>query len=188
MARPRSEDRRNAILGAASRVVATEGLGASTSGIAREAGVSNGSLFVYFETKSVLLNELYVSLKTEMGAMAVDGLPDGSDPHDQVRHLWDQWMRWATSHPDKRRALAQLAVSDDITAESRQAARSGFGGIAELLDRCRQRGPVRDAPLGFLLEIMNAMADATVDAIQRHPDHAEEYSRIAFDALWRVLG
>ncbi len=188
MARPRSEDRRNSILLAATRVVAAEGLGASTSAIAKEAGVSNGSLFVYFDTKSILLNELYVSLKTEMGATAIDGLPVGNDPQDQVRHLWDQWLRWARTHPDKRRALAQLDVSDDITTESRQAARSGFGGIADLLDRSRQNGPVRSAPLAFLLDLMTAMADATVDAILRQPDRADEYSRVAFAALWRVLG
>lgn len=39
----------------------------------REAGVSNGSLFVYFDTKSVLLNELYLALKTEMAAAATAG-------------------------------------------------------------------------------------------------------------------
>ena len=188
MARPRSEDRRNSILSAATRVVATDGLGATTSAIAKEAGVSNGSLFVYFDTKSILLNELYVSLKTEMGATAMDGLPADSDPQDQVRHLWDRWLRWATTHPDKRRALAQLDVSDDITTKSRQAARSEFGGIADLLDRSRQNGPVRLTPLPFLLELMSAMADVTVDAILRQPDHADEYSDTAFAALWRVLG
>ena len=188
MARPRSEDRRNAILSAATRVVAAQGLGASTSAIAKEAGVSNGSLFVYFDTKSILLNELYVSLKTEMGVTVVDALPVDSNPREQVRHLWVRWLRWATTDPDKRRTLAQLDVSDDITPDSRQAARSGFGGIADLLDRSRKDGPVRDAPLGFLLELMSSMADATIDAILRQPDRADDYSDIAFDALWRVLG
>ena len=188
MASPRSEDRRNAILSAATRVVAAQGLGASTSAIAKEAGVSNGSLFVYFDTKSILMNELYVSLKTEMGATIVDALPIGSDPREQVRHLSDRWLRWATIHPDKRRTLAQLDVSDEITPGSPQAARSGFGGIGDLLDRSRQDGPVRDVPLGFLLELTSSMADATFDAILRHPDRADDYSRIAFYALWRVLG
>ena len=188
MARPRSEDRRNAILSAATRAIAAEGLGASTSAIAQGAGVSSGSLFVYFNTKSALLNELYVSLKTEMGATVIDGLPLDGDPQHQVRHLWDGWLRWATTQPDKRRALAQLEVSDDITTNSRQDARSGFSGIAELLDRSRQHGPVRDAPLAFLLQLMSAIADATVDAILQQPDRADYYNRIAFDALWRVLG
>lgn len=80
MARPRSADRRQAILSAVTRVVAAQGLSAPTLAIAKAAGVSNGSLFVYFDAKAALLNELYVSLKTEMGTAAVDGLSVGSDP------------------------------------------------------------------------------------------------------------
>jgi len=187
MARPRSADRRNAILAAATQVIAVQGLGAPTAAIAREAGVSNGSLFGYFETKATLVNELYVSLRTEMGAAAVDGLPAEGDPREQVRHMWNQWLSWATSFPEKRRALAQLEVSDDITAESHQIASSAFRGIAVLLERSRANGPMREAPLGFVLALTNAVADATVDAIIREPDQAESHGRIAFDAIWRVL-
>jgi AcrR family transcriptional regulator len=39
-------------MSAAIRVIASEGLGAPTATIAKEAGVSNGSLFTYFETKA----------------------------------------------------------------------------------------------------------------------------------------
>ena len=58
---------------AAARVIAVQGLGAATATIAREAGVSNGSLFTYFDTKADLLNQLYLELKTEMGAAADAG-------------------------------------------------------------------------------------------------------------------
>src|ERR1700753_709531 len=108
MARPRSADRRNAILSAAARVIAAQGLGAPTAAIAKQAGVSNGSLFGYFDTKATLLNELYIVLKTEMGAAAAGELPATSDLREQVRHMWNQWLSWATSFPEKRRALAQL--------------------------------------------------------------------------------
>jgi AcrR family transcriptional regulator len=60
MARPRSEDKRNAIMAAAARVIVTHGLSAPTATIAQEAGVSNGSLFTYFETKADLFNQLYL--------------------------------------------------------------------------------------------------------------------------------
>ena len=73
MARPRSEDKQNAILEAATRVIGTHGLSEPTAMIAKEAGVSNGSLFAYFETKADLLNRLYVDLKAEMAAGALTG-------------------------------------------------------------------------------------------------------------------
>lgn len=187
MPRPRSEDRRNAILSAATRVIASQGLAAPTATIAKEAGVSNGSLFVYFDTKAALLNELYVALKTEMTAAATAGLDAGGEPREQVRHIWTQWLRWATTNPDKRRALAQLEVADDITADSHRTVRSAFSSIADLLERSRASGPMRDAPLGFVLALTNAIADTTIDAVIREPAEAETLSSVAFDAIWRVL-
>jgi AcrR family transcriptional regulator len=142
LARPRSQDRRDAILSAAARVVASQGTGATTAAIAKEAGVSNGSLFVYFDTKAALLNELYVALKAEMTAAVTVGLDAGGEPREQVRRMWTQWLGWATAEPGKRRALAQLEVAGDITVGSRQAVHAAFTGIASLLDRSRVGGPM----------------------------------------------
>jgi AcrR family transcriptional regulator len=187
MARPRSEARRTAILEAATRVIANRGIGAATAAIAKDAGVSNGSLFLYFETKTVLLNELYVALKTEMGEAAIAGLPAGSDERIQVHHMWRQWLWWATTNPLKRRTLAQLEVAEEITAESHQLVRGAQRGMAELLERTCSSGPMSGVPLGFVLTLTSAMADSTMDAMIREPAQADSYSAAAFDAVWRVL-
>ena len=187
MARPKSDDRRSAILSAAIRVIASQGLGAATAAIAKEAGVSNGSLFTYFETKADLLNELYVELKAETARAALDGLPIKSDIRKQVFHMWSHWLRWATSCSEKRRTLAHLGVSDDITAESRQTGHQTMAGIARLLERSRKNGPMRNVPLGFVVALMSAMADATIDFMVSDPAKANKHSKAAFDALWRMV-
>jgi AcrR family transcriptional regulator len=187
MARPRSDDKRNAIIAAAIRVIASEGLGAATATIAKEAGVSNGSLFTYFETKADLMNELYLELKTEMAAAALEGLPTKSSVRKQVQYMWSHWLLWATSSPEKRRTLAHLAVSDDITPASHQTAGNAFAGIRELLERSRENGPMRDAPLAFVASLMNALAEAAIDFMIRDPANAEEHSKAAFNALWRMI-
>lgn len=187
MPRPRSEDRRNAILSAATRVIASEGLGAATAAIAKEAGVSNGSLFIYFETKATLLNELYIALKTEMGKTAVAGLPSSGEPREQIRHMWTQWLRWATANPEKRRTLAQLEAADDVTADSHKIVRQAQRGMAELLERSRAGGPMQDVPLAFVVTLIGAIADVTMDAVIREPAEAEARSEAGFEAVWRVL-
>jgi AcrR family transcriptional regulator len=187
MARPRSEDRRNAILSAAASVIASQGLGAATATIAKEAVVSNGSLFLYFDTKATLFNELYIVLKAEMGTAATADLPAEGEPHDQVQHMWTQWLRWATRNPEKRRALAHLEVADEITAESHRIVSEAQKGMAEVLERSRGEGEMKDAPLGFVLTLASALADTTMDAMVREPAEAEAYSKVAFGAVWRVL-
>lgn len=187
MPRPRSADRRNAILSAATRVIAAQGLGSATSTIAKEAGVSKGSLFLYFDTKATLVNDLYVDLKTEMVAAAVEGLPADAGIREQFLHMWNRWLGWATTYPEKRRTLAQLDVSDDITAESHHTVGHAFSGIADLLERSRADGPMQDAPLRFVLTLTSAIAEATIDAMIGEPDAADAHSRIGFEAMWRVL-
>jgi AcrR family transcriptional regulator len=187
MARPKSDDKRSAILAAATRVIAAQGLSAPTAMIAKEAGVSNGSLFTYFETKAELLNALYLDIKTEMAAAALDGIPKKAAIRKQMQHMWADWLRWATEAPEKRRTLAYLDVSDDLTAQTRQTGHRIMAGVAQMLERCRENGPMRGQPLMFVVALMNAMANTTIDFMIHDPKHADKHAAAAFDALWRMV-
>jgi AcrR family transcriptional regulator len=187
MPRPRSDDKRAAILDAAARVISVQGLGAATATIAREAGVSNGSLFTYFDTKADLLNQLYLELKTGMGAAALGGLPVEADVREQLLSLCSGWLRWATAYPERRRTLAQLDVSDEITETTHQAASRAMKGIAEILERSREQGPMRDVPLAFVVGLANAVAEATIDFTIRDPENADVHARAGFEAIWRMI-
>jgi AcrR family transcriptional regulator len=187
MARPKSQDKRNAILDAATRVIVAQGLSAPTATIAQEAGISNGSLFTYFETKTDLFNQLYLDLKAGMAAAALEGFPQGNDLRKQVFHVWSNWMDWATSNPEKRRALAQLGVSDEISQATRNAAHKTTAGLADLMERMRSSGSLRNAPMGFVAAIMNSLAETTMDFMIHDPANAKRHCKVGFEALWRVI-
>lgn len=188
MSRPKSEDKRNAILAAATRVIAAQGLGAPTATIAHEAGVANGTLFTYFKTKTELVNQLYRELKTEMANAALLGLPVEAPMRQQMFHFWSNWMRWATANPEKRRVMAQLAVSDEITPETRAEAGKGMARIADLMEQVRADGPMADAPMGLVAQITDALVNATEAYILSDPGSADTHSKSGFDALWRAVG
>jgi AcrR family transcriptional regulator len=188
MARPKSEDKRDALMAAATRVIAAHGLSAPTAVIAREAGVSNGSLFTYFETKADLFNQLYLELKTGMAAASMQGFSTQAPPREQFSRMCSNWMRWGMSDPDKRRVLAMLDVSDEITPQTRAASHQAMAGIAAMLERARARGPMRDAPMGFVIAMASSLAEATMDFMVSDPANADEHCRLGFDAMSRVLG
>jgi AcrR family transcriptional regulator len=171
----------------ATRVIVSHGLSAPTAVIAQEAGVANGSLFTYFETKTDLFNQLYLELKAAMASAALDGFPAGPELREQLFHVWSNWMDWAVSNPEKRRALAQLGVSDEITPASRDAGHKTMAGIAELMERCRANGSMRKVPMAFVAAIMNSLAEATMDFMIHDPTHAKKHCKVGFDALWRVI-
>jgi AcrR family transcriptional regulator len=187
MPRPRSDEKRIAILEAATRIIVAQGLSAPTAGIAKAAGVPNGSLFTYFETKTELFNQLYLELKGEMAATALKGLPAGAQVREQFFRVWQNWTNWAVTFPEKRHALAQLSVSGEITAESRAAGHKMMADLAELADSSRASGPMRKAPLGFVLALMNSVAEATMDYMTQDPANASKHCKAGFDALWRMV-
>ncbi len=187
MPRPRSDEKRSAILEAATRIIVRQGLSAPTAGIAEDAGVANGSLFTYFETKANLFNDLYLELKAEMAAATLKNPLAGADLHEELFHAWRNWMNWALSNPQKRKALAQLGVSDEITSETRAAGNKTMAPLVELLERGRANGPMRKSPMGFVAAIMNSVAEATMDYMVQDPKNATKHCRAGFEALWRIL-
>lgn len=172
---------------AATRVIVTQGLSAPTATIAQEAGVSNGSLFTYFETKADLFNQLYLELKAGMAAAALEGLPAGGDLRKQIFHVWSNWMDWATSNPEKRRALAQLSVSGEITSATRAAAQKSMASLADLMEQMRTNGSLRNASMGFAGAIMNSLAETTMDFMIHDPAHAKRHCKAGFEVFWRAI-
>ncbi len=172
---------------AATRVIVTHGLGAPTALIAREAGVAHGSLFTYFHTKADLFNQLYLELKADMASAALDGLASDADLRAKGFHVWSNWMRWAVSNPEKRRVLAQLGVSDEISQATRDAAHDTMAGLAELMEQMRANGSMRNASMGFVAAIMNSLAETTMDFMIHDPANAKNHCKVGFEALWRVL-
>lgn len=187
MARPKSDKKRIAIMDAAARVIVTQGLSASTALIAKEAGVSSGSLFTYFETKAELLNQLYLDLKTGMAAVALADLPKNAGLREQALHVWTNWMKWATASPEKRRALAQLSVSDQITPETRAAGFKIMAGFIELMERMRVNGSLKNTPMNFAGAIMNSLADTTMDFMISEPANAKQHCEVGFETFWRAI-
>jgi AcrR family transcriptional regulator len=187
MPRAKSDDKRSAILAAATRMIVTQGLSAPTMGIAKEAGIPNGSLFTYFATKSDLFNQLYLALKAEMASAAVKDVSEGEDLREQFFQVWRNWTNWAVAFPEKRRALAQLSVSDEITPETRAAAHKAMARIGELLERSRAGGPMSKAPMSFVVMLMNSVAEGTMDFMTQDPTNARKYCKTGFDAIWRIV-
>lgn len=174
-------------MAAATRAIVEQGLSAPTAAIAKAAGISNGSLFTYFETKAELFNQLYFELKSDMGAAAFDGVLGARPLRNQFMCLWSNWMRWAVTAPEKRRAIALLHVSDDITPETRGALHNELAPIAVLFEQARAKGSMKNASLAYVGEMVSALADTTMDFMLKDPKNADMYRQAGFEALWRML-
>src|ERR1700724_1343493 len=152
MARPRSEDKRNAILEAATRLFAERGLAAApTSEISKLAGVAEGTLFTYFGTKDELINSLYRELKLELADAMMSDFPRKKNVRTRLRHVWDRYVNWGIANPRQRKVLAQLQVSEALTKESREAAGAPFVEFQAMIrDAIEQRVFRNDVPVELI--------------------------------------
>ncbi len=184
MARPLSEAKRAAILAAATRLVATLGLGAPTARIAREAGLAEGTLFTYFASKDALLNQLYRDIKTDLAEAMLRDYPAGDTAAACCRHIWDRFIDWGAAAPLRHKAMRQLTVSDRITEDSRHQGALPFREINDQLARSLADGTLKPLPPAFLAAALEALAETTLEFIARDPDHRAAHKQAGFILLW----
>lgn len=165
---------------------AEEGLSASTSRIAKEAGVAEGTLFIYFPTKDELTNQLYLELKDQL-RLAYADLPHTSELRESLWHYWSAYVNWGLEHPVLRQAMAKLQVSDRVTGQTRATAAQGFQDIIGLLAKAQALGGLRKQPAAFAGSLMVAMAEASIDLIAGDPKPLKTASADGFSAFWRAI-
>lgn len=188
MARPKSDDKRNAILAAAIAVFAERGIWqAPTSAVSRAAGVAEGTLFTYFPNKDALLNELYRALKQEMADALLDNFPTEADVRSRVHHIWQRYVRWGMANPAKRKVLAELGVSDRITAESRDVGNAPFAEIERMAADSAKRQLIYPYPMAFVAAMLNGMAETTIAVMAQNSAADLDYSEAGFEVFWRGI-
>jgi AcrR family transcriptional regulator len=189
MARPKSETKEEAILEAATAVFAQRGFWSTpTSAISRAAGVAEGTLFTYFKTKDDLLNGLYRSLKEEMAASLLEGLPLKADLESVLRHLWDRHFEWSLAHPAKYAVMGQLRVSESVTEETRRAGGRPFAAIETLIREAVRKGKLRPLPFDFIAALLTGLLDASIAQATAHPRSRSSIREQGFEVLWHGLG
>jgi AcrR family transcriptional regulator len=186
MARPKSEAKRNAILDAATRLFAERGLTAApTSEISKEAGVAEGTLFTYFQTKDDLINALYRDIKLELADAMMSDFPRKKNVGTRLRHVWDRHVNWGIANPRQRKVLAQLTVSEVLSKESRDAGSAPFVEFhAMIRDAIEQRIFRNDVPVELIVKSLAALVEATIDLTVSNRSKAKQYRDSGFQMFW----
>jgi AcrR family transcriptional regulator len=186
VARPKSEDKRNAILDAATRLFAERGLTAApTSEISQQAGIAEGTLFTYFKTKDDLINALYRELKLELADAMMSDFPRKKNVGTRLRHVWDRWVNWGIASPKQRKVLAQLTVSEVLTKESKDAGSAPFVEFQIMIrDAIEQRIFRNDVPVELISKSLAALVEATIDLTVSNPSKANQYRESGFQMFW----
>ena len=188
MARPRSEDRRASLLDAATKVFAEHGVSAPTSLISKTAKVSEGSFFTYFKTKDELINALYREIRLDLASAVMNGFPRKATVRDRLEHVWARYVSWGVANPVARKALKHVSMSKAITRD--RACRRGRAvrrGRAAAAGRGRAAQAAARSTGRWRLQALKALAEMTMDLIERQPEQARRLKAGGFQMLWGAL-
>ena len=138
----RADARRNrdAIVAAARRIVAEQGVEAQIQDVAREAGVGVGTVYRHFPTKDALMGELMVQCMGENTEISREaGKLD--DPWEAFATLVRNGCESMAAHPAQRRLW--VVASDEAFAYAAEAKQEMAAASAAVIDRAREAGVLR---------------------------------------------
>lgn len=187
MARPKSEDRRAALLDAATRVFAESGLGAPTSRISAEAKVSEGSFFTYFKTKDDLVNELYRDLRLQVADAVMANFPRRAGVRERLEHVWNGYVTWGIENPIAKRTLKLVSNAHVITPEVRAEGSDLFAEVARIEQDALDQRKAQHLPPKMASYALKYLAEMTMELVSREPAKLAEYRAAGFQMLWAAL-
>ena len=90
------------VVEASIRLINEKGLeGASVNKIAKKAGVSVATLYIYFEDKEDMINKLFVKIKSDFMKAAVADLHETAPIRQSFKKIWHNIRNYALSHPQE---------------------------------------------------------------------------------------
>ena len=188
MARPKSEDKKQALLDAATTAFAQSGIAASTALIARKAGVAEGTLFRYFATKDDLLNALYLHLKQDLCQTMLANLDRTITlPKEHTRNIWNSYIDWGVRNPMEHKAIRRMALSERITDETRRQVKESFPELNEMCQLSVKEIFLSEAYRAFGDALFLSLAETTIEFASHDPQRAREIIALGFEAMWHAL-
>ena len=171
---PRAERTYAAILEAAARVFPRLGYdGTQTPDIAKEAGVSTGAVYRYFEDKrqiflemaEVELAKIRAEVEVRLGALAVTG--SAADPSVAVGHLIDTLFAQIKKDSPLARVFSALALTDpDVAALKARTDAADRAAVAFIIEASVPRSIVANPAATAVIVHAAAVGTATELALR----------------------
>jgi len=134
--RIRDDKKQEALLLATVKVVNEIGFAASSvSKIAKEAGVSPATLYVYFKNKEDLLISTYVEIKKGMGNAMLEGFDDTRPVHDILHQVWRNSFQYVVENKNEFRYAEQFSNSPFVEQVDKDRIQKSFEPLFAVVQR-----------------------------------------------------
>ncbi len=107
----------------------------SVSKIAKEAGISPATIYIYYKNKEDLLVSSYIEIKKNISCAIQEGFDDTQPIRDILRHVWFRMFDYISQHPDYFQYTEQFANSPYQALVDKKEIEKFFEPVIQVLRR-----------------------------------------------------
>ena len=183
------ENKRSAILDATLRLISEFGFhGTAMSKVAKEAGVSAGIIYHYFESKDDLIDELYKDIKRNFAQVMLEAFDQNQPLRTQIHQVLGIMIRYYIQRPLESAFLEQYTRSPYYRPEIEQETSQFFLPLIACFQRAQQEMIIKNLPepvvSAYTLDVATSLA-------QRHAagflNLSDELIEQIIDASWEAI-
>lgn len=187
--RVKDEAKQKALREATIKVVNQIGFASSSvAKIAKEAGISPATLYVYHKDKDELLCDIYTEIKIELAGAMNQGFDDSRPVRDIIKLMWLNGFRYLIKHRHYLSFIDQFANSPYVDVVDMSKIEPHFEPLIRVIQRGVEQKIIKDVH-PELLKVFAVKPMMTL-ANQRQcggftfaEEHIEEAFQMAWDAI-----
>ena len=142
--RQKCDKKRKALLNATLNLVNNNGFhDAPMSKIAKIAEVSPATIYIYFENKQDLINQLYLEIKASFSEHAFKNYDENEAIKDSFQLIWYNIAHYKLNEVEEASFLSQCDNTPMIDDESRQQGLKHLQPLLDLWERGQQKGVIK---------------------------------------------
>jgi AcrR family transcriptional regulator len=163
----KSIDKRAALLNATLGLVNNGGIqGASMAKVAKVANVSPATIYLYFESKQDLVNQLYLDVKASFATAAFSGFEKDAAVKSSFERIWFNMSTFKREHKEEASFLSQCDNTPVIDQKTRQEGLIHLTPLFDLWAQGKNEGIIKDIspyllyaysiyPMAFLMNMQS---------------------------------
>lgn len=182
-------DKKEAIFEATLQLIVERGFhGTPTSAIAKQAGIANGTLYLYFDSKEQLLNQLYIKLKKHLAEDLIQGLCTDATIQEELEIVWYNVLNHLLSYPIEFAFIEQFENSPLLDKATLELSSEIFQPAYALLTKARTRKVVKDISNELLIFLFFApMSYCLKQYIRLKRKPVEEMISTLYQGCWDAI-
>lgn len=185
----KSQLKRDALVKATIHLVNNHGFHAAPMAkIAKTAGISPGTIYLYFENKQDLINQVYVQVKAAFTQFAFKDFEEQSTVEVGFKNIWKNIAKFKLHEVDEAMFLSQCDNTPMIDEASRQEGLMHLKPLLTLWERGQKEGIIKPVspyllyaysiyPIAFLMNMQQQQR------IQLTTEHINQAYQMAWDSI-----